>query len=134
MVPTQEKDFEIPEGGIIMITMCIIKTEVEVMMMKMAGTKILDQIMMILVTPHMEVDREEKKTELVETKVDLAAPREEVVEEIVVLEGAWEVVALQNEGHMRTAYPTRKSHFHATVSHKFLFFLYISEYIWGTFY
>merc|ERR1712141_873748 len=83
VVPTQEKDFEILEGGIIMITICIIKTVVEVMMMKMLGTKILDQIMMILVTQHMEVDQEEKKTELVEPKVDLVAPKDVVEDETV---------------------------------------------------
>ena len=90
--------------------------------------------MMILVTQHMEVDQEEKKTELVEPKVDLAAPRDVVEDEIVVLVGVWEAVALQSEGHMRTPYPTRKSRFHVTVSHKILLFLYISISLWGQFY
>ena len=115
VVQIQEKDFEIPADGTIMITICIIKAEKEAMKMKTLGIKILDLIMMTLAMQHMEVDQEVKAMEVVEVKVDLV-DRRDVVEEIAVQEVVWEEIVPRNDGHMRMPYPTRKSPFRVTVS------------------
>ena len=116
---TQGKVSEILEAGIIMTI--IIKMVEEAMKMKMHGTKTLVPIMTILVTQRMEVDQEVKVMDLVETKVDLVAPKA-VVEGIAAQEVEWEVVVPRSEEHMPTLYPTRKSHSPVTVSHKILFY------------
>ena len=115
VVQIQEKDFEIPVDGTIMITICITKVEKEAMKMKMLGIKILDLIMMTLAMQHMVVDQEVKAMEVVEVKVD-QVDRRDVVEEIAAQEVVWEEIVPRNEGHMRMPYPTRKSPFRVTVS------------------
>ena len=115
VVQIQEKDFEIPADGTIMITICIIKAEKEAMKMKTLGIKILDLIMMTFAMQHMEVDQEVKAMEVVEVKVD-QVDRRDAVEEIAVQGVVWEEIAPRNEGHMRMPYPTRKSPFRVTVS------------------
>ena len=122
MGQTQGKVSEILEAGIIMTI--IIKMVEEAMKMKMHGTKTLVRIMMILVTQRMVVDQEVKVMDLVETKVDLVAPKA-VVEGTAAQEVEWEVVVPRSEEHMPTLYPTRKSHSPVTVSHKILFSYYI---------
>ena len=116
---TQGKVSEILEAGIIMTI--IIKMVEEAMKMKMHGTKTLAPIMTILVTQRMVVDQEVKVMDLVETKVDQAAPKA-VVEEIAAQEVEWGVIVPRSEEHMPTLYPTRKSHSPVTVSRKILFF------------
>ena len=116
---TQGKAFVILVVGIIMTV--IIKMVEEATRMRMHGIKIQVPIMTILVTQPMVVDQEVKVMDLVETKVDLVAPKA-VVEGTAAQEVEWEVVVPRSEEHMLTLYQTQKSHSPVTVSHKILFY------------
>ena len=116
-VQIRGKDFETLEAGTLMITTCMVKkVALGITKMKSNGIKILDQIMTILATLHMEVGPEEKTMEVLEIKVEIVVPRGEAVVVDVAQEEVWVEVVLLNEEHTQTTYRIRKNRFHVTVS------------------